>query len=462
MRSNTVPAHPVAENLNDTFTHDDSQNVAASDTLLSTDGIANDLYQNPPGGFLPSLFDDTLDVSQFDSIFRGDSEDDLDNFFANLFSLPSFPRASVGEPSGLAEAASPVHGYTSDADVLGDYYTHLHNSLPLLPPPPSARTTSSSSSAAYNPSSPLLLSLLSILTLIPATNTQPPDPSLKSTAESLAQKALAAIDTFIPSTSPSTLHAHLPQSFETALTYCVLSLFQYLHRGDIEEMTRLAEKGFELARRLVEEGVERYEGVYDEALRRMWWMSYVCLCQASISWRQYILAEETLVSATLLLVALIKGIPSESAIPSFNRNIHLLESLITHQLDALAPCTSIEDGQQHQDPESKLEASLGVTSRIRLMSARIKLHRYRAFISNIPILRIFESLLQPTTESQQHTQPIPSHRERHLENVARVFPFAREDSLRICVDSATTIAVDLEGLVRIGCSGTVPCPPSEG
>lgn len=93
------------------------------------------MYQDGSGEFLPSLFDDNFDLFQFDSIFRGDSEADMDNFFANLFSLPSFPRPSVDEPTAPVETwpHQLVHGYKSDAHVYvpvlipgcGDHYLTL-------------------------------------------------------------------------------------------------------------------------------------------------------------------------------------------------------------------------------------------------------------------------------------------------------------------------------------------------
>lgn len=47
-------------------------------------------------------------------------------------------------------------------------------------------------------------------------------------------------------------------------------------------------------------------------------------------WAQYISAEETLVAVTLLLVALVKGNDAESEVPTLNRNIRLLDKVITH------------------------------------------------------------------------------------------------------------------------------------
>jgi hypothetical protein len=71
------------------------------------------------GGTLPPLFNDCIDVFNFDDIFLGDTDANLDNFFADVFSLPTFPRVGCDEPA--PPVTSPlqllVQGYNSDAHV---------------------------------------------------------------------------------------------------------------------------------------------------------------------------------------------------------------------------------------------------------------------------------------------------------------------------------------------------------
>jgi hypothetical protein len=71
------------------------------------------------GSLLPPLFNDNIDAFQFDDIFLGSTEADLDSFFADVFSLPTYPRLGGDEYAPLLTSAlqPSVSGYNSDADV---------------------------------------------------------------------------------------------------------------------------------------------------------------------------------------------------------------------------------------------------------------------------------------------------------------------------------------------------------
>lgn len=65
-------------------------------------------------------------------------------------------------------------------------------------------------------------------------------------------------------------------------------------------------------------------------------------------------------------MALVKGFESEASIPSFNRNILVLEAVIAHQLDAptaASPSFQIEA----ESPERQLEVCLRITTQVRLL-----------------------------------------------------------------------------------------------
>lgn len=68
---------------------------------------------------LPPLFNDDFDALQFNNIFHGDTEEDLNQFFADIFSIPTYPRA--GYESSPATIVSPLRrlfgNFTSDDDV---------------------------------------------------------------------------------------------------------------------------------------------------------------------------------------------------------------------------------------------------------------------------------------------------------------------------------------------------------
>ncbi|KAK1660087.1 hypothetical protein BDP55DRAFT_324950 [Colletotrichum godetiae] len=239
-------------------------------------------------------------------------------------------------------------------------------------------------------------------------------------------------------------------------------------------MTALASKGLSLSERLLNSHNTSNPGQFSESMHRAWWMSYLCRCNASIVsctpfdepidsssskapypssgeapevWAQYIRAEEALVAATLMLAALLKGFNSETTASSFNRNIGALDAVITHQLNQSnlgQPRAPVDN------PESKLAICLHITTRARLMSARIKLHRYRAFMDHPQILRRFESI-PPLDTSIGLAQGQVMHGNSGISQKASlVFPFSSNHSHEICLESATGIATELETLAGMG------------
>lgn len=74
-------------------------------------------------GLLPPLFNNDLDAFEFENIFLGDSEIDLNNFFGDVFSIPSFPPVTISADFDSAEnILSDRRGlifqrYRSDAEV---------------------------------------------------------------------------------------------------------------------------------------------------------------------------------------------------------------------------------------------------------------------------------------------------------------------------------------------------------
>jgi hypothetical protein len=168
-------------------------------------------------------------------------------------------------------------------------------------------------------------------------------------------------------------------------------------------------------------------------------------------WVRFIRAEETLVAATLLLVALVKGVESEAAVPSFNQSLSLLEGVISHQLATLPELSSA--GPTAQSPEAILSSSLHALIRVRLMSARIKVHRYRAFMDDPRMLKRFETI----TTTHDQTQPMAGTRQFtwDSEQVSRIFPFTEAQSRDICLDAATSITTDLK---QLSTAGTIAAP----
>jgi hypothetical protein len=86
----------------------------------------------------------------------------------------------------------------------------------------------------------------------------------------------------------------------------------------------------------------------------------------SLDWIQYIRAEETLVAATLLLVALVTGSGSEAATPAFRRSLSFMNTIIDNQLGCLSVYNDLESSA-NMSPEDRLMQSLRAMTLIRLM-----------------------------------------------------------------------------------------------
>lgn len=106
-----------------TFTHRNDDSVSTN-RVGPTSAPHIQLEPSPAesvgGGFLPSLYSDNLEEFCFDDIFGGPSDEALESFFTDIFSIPSFPRAKTADGSVLQHLQYEGHvirGYRSDDDV---------------------------------------------------------------------------------------------------------------------------------------------------------------------------------------------------------------------------------------------------------------------------------------------------------------------------------------------------------
>ncbi|KAF4825117.1 hypothetical protein CGCSCA5_v000781 [Colletotrichum siamense] len=169
-------------------------------------------------------------------------------------------------------------------------------------------------------------------------------------------------------------------------------------------------------------------------------------------WEQVIRAEETLVAATLLLVALVKGFNSETAAQSLHDNIRTMDDIIVHLLGDRG-----RNGDHRRDEvedfESRLAECFCTTARIRLNSARIKLHRYRAMMDNLRILSRFDINSRSRIAA---TDGVECATSLDAAKAAKMFPFSAAQSKAVCQESASSIVDGLNQLVETG-SALTPC-----
>ena len=84
----------------------------------------------------------------------------------------------------------------------------------------------------------------------------------------------------MPRRSP--LHAGVPLELEGIVALDLLSVYEYAQRGNLKKMKNRASTAMMYAMNLSLHVHNEVEDEYTEARRRVWWMTYVCVCQSSI------------------------------------------------------------------------------------------------------------------------------------------------------------------------------------
>ncbi|KAK2766980.1 hypothetical protein FQN54_006297 [Arachnomyces sp. PD_36] len=436
-----------------------------------------------------------------------------------------------------------VRLYGSEEDILNAYYVFVHAYFPILPPPISAVTadlpidsqgeasnsTSSKSNVPYEPASPLSLAISAILALVPHPRESNPSSAeavllRRSTAENFARAATERIDADSelvesatqpsqalqkpePSITRKPLHPKTPLELEGILALLLLSIYEYAQRGNLVKMRSRAGQAYVMAMDMSLHALGSQNDEFSEARRRAWWMTFYCVCQGSIvsttsptilvndsrfvtpyprfladseGWSILLQAQEALVSATQFVIELNQCLKSRSNMAYIYDRMQKLndwiETILKKANSTPAPLLSADNSYAS---ESVAAQSVRCISRIKLCSARVKTHRFRAF-SDIPIFiqrhcdltaasgieqdgksSSQEStdqdmsklscscsnleMLPPTakteympspsssTSSTSLTTPLPSY-------FGPGFPFTTEYSAAVCLSSALTIA----------------------
>ncbi|KAJ5690248.1 hypothetical protein N7462_004640 [Penicillium macrosclerotiorum] len=377
-----------------------------------------------------------LDFPQVASVFQGYFPGDENSSQIHMELMPS----------PLTATSCFVRTYGSEPEILNAYYDFIHAYFPILPPrasppcqdqplhyPVSSSNPPSEPLMIYRPRSPLSLAISAILALIPHPND--PEPSSPASvlqrrkyAHTFAQLANSIIEAecdlelsstdpgqALSSTRPSVnrerFHSRTPEDLETLLALLILSVYEYSQRGNLLKMRYRASQALALA---LDKSLHAYmnEDESSEARRRAWWMTYYCVIQGSIvsttpptivindpqfttpyprfsadaeGWSILIQAQQVLVSATQFIVDLNKSLSSQSGMHYMFERMQQLDSWTNSVLaqTELLPISSQEPGFGDYD-ETITAQSIRSICRIKLSSAQIKIHRFRAF-SDIPI-----------------------------------------------------------------------------
>ncbi|GKZ20073.1 hypothetical protein AbraCBS73388_005250 [Aspergillus brasiliensis] len=280
----------------------------------------------------------------------------------------------------------------------------------------------------YKPRSPLSLAVSAILALVPHPND--PEPSgpasvirRRTFAHTYAQLANAAIESdcelHASSTYPSDaltnerplidrepFHPQTPVELESLLALLVLSIYEYNQRGNLLKMRYRAGQALAIALDMSLHCLGEEFDEFAEARRRAWWMTGSIVSTTPLAiiandpqfvtpyprfsadpdgWSVLLQAQQVLVSATQFIIDLNKCLSTRTNMQ------YIFERM--QQLDAWASSVLAQSNLLPILPQSmacggEIELttaqSIRAISRIKLSSAQIKVHRFRAF-SDIPI-----------------------------------------------------------------------------
>ncbi|KAI1502398.1 hypothetical protein F5X99DRAFT_379361 [Biscogniauxia marginata] len=414
--------------------------------------------------------------------------------------------------------------------ILNAYYIWIHPYFPILPPPEYLPAVDQPLSIAENqgdkleePSSAIALAISAILALVPSPQDLNPlsEESIRwrrTYSQFLAKSAVETIESENerPESSvepPKALddsdeeilrekfHPCVPVELESIIALDLLSVYEYAQRGNLKKMRTRAGSALVTAMSLFIHRRGEVEDEYSEARRRVWWMTYICVCQGSIvsntpptfevfsssytaqhptirddpeAWPLFIQSQQAILAATQFVIDFNKARKAQGDMTRiFNRMRELeslLEPLVVKSESYVSNCPLM---QPVDSREAVLSHSLRCMSRIKLNSARIKVHRYCAFFD----LAVFSgkhcdlastsgreldspeprqlraccttNLSSPASSrsagsvspTMSHSPtPFPNGDTYHSPAPAMVFPFTTHLSSKICLKSALNIA----------------------
>ncbi|KAI1818447.1 C6 zinc finger domain-containing protein [Poronia punctata] len=427
-----------------------------------------------------------------------------------------------------------AYGHDDNA-ILNAYYIWIHPYFPILPPPEDVSRRDEPVSLAESqresiqePSSPIALAISAILALIPC----PDDTNASGEAsvrwrrtysQFLAKAALEGIESesdrpessFDPSKAlddsddemyREKFHSQVPLELEAIIALDLLSVYEYAQRGNLKKMRARAGAALVAAMSLYLHKHSDEEDEYTEARRRTWWMTYICVCQGSIvgntlptlelfgssytarfptiqadreAFPAFVRAQQSILSATMFVIEFNNAKKAGKDMTPVYRRMQELERLLAPLVNQSDTWPSNYSLTQPVDrSEAVVANSLRCISRIKLNSARIKVHRYCAFfdvavfsskhcdLTSLPkgsggnsepqqlqaccvtTLNSPQSLYSYSTGTVSPVtfdSPSPNSNAQQQFSAAEL-PFASHDSSAICLKSAFTIAESFDAM----------------
>ncbi|KAJ5713318.1 uncharacterized protein N7483_010499 [Penicillium malachiteum] len=339
---------------------------------------------------------------------------------------------------------------------LNAYYIYMHPYFPLLPAsltpvyedrgtdtlPLKPETKPERSDLPYWPNSSLSLALSAILVLIPAFSDPTPmhEKSIlqrRSYAQLFAHAALSSAERGMDELSPassinvigasvsqeqSPLHPQVPLQLDPILALVVLATYEYCQRGNVSRMRARINNAITTAMDISLHNLGSTTTEFSEAQRRAWWM---------IPW-SFTLRAQTLLYAAHSMVQTIERVADTPLSSDLGNDIKHLDNQILSLL--IESDQSLREIYDFEEGESIAAQNLWRISRIMIHTARIRLHRFRAFMDIPLFLDRYCDLISINTHGFAHPS---SASVTHWQST---FPFTEEDSTNICLKAALVIA----------------------
>ncbi|KAJ5087530.1 hypothetical protein N7456_011146 [Penicillium angulare] len=452
-----------------------AQNLINTDNLSSSQGIEGvvDLL-NPLGGIrnLDAISEDSSASPWIQAVENGSGGVDLRNTHNT-----ETPKLRL---------------YASDQDILNAYYIYLHSFLPILPPPKSElsgdnpvemgslnfhNTFLERSSMPYWPATSLSLALSAILALIPIAD----DLNAFSTstiqlrrvhAHLYAESAFREMENDLDRIATGCARRRTPiaedvdsdaTKLRPILALVILSVYEYCQRGNISRMRSRANQAVTSAMDL---HLHKLDDAATEAQRRAWWSAMLMLHLSAIDqqssplisltdsrittpfpllqnssrpWSLLLKAARSVITVSETLNELQTNYANGLLTPDISERLIQVNSQLSALMENL---DRLPESISNREPDGKATRSLWMIARLLVHSARITLHRARAFM-DVPL---FLDKYCDLASIQDKREEISGFNFNAPHNFDAIFPFTEHKSSLICLKSALAIARALEQL----------------
>ncbi|GKZ63155.1 hypothetical protein AnigIFM49718_011224 [Aspergillus niger] len=371
-----------------------------------------------------------------------------------------------------------IRAYQCDQDLINAYYIYIHPYLPFLPPPAVPQyedkcvavairsTFVAPTEMPYWPVSPLALALAGILVLLPVPGeSHPPEHETialrRSYADLFARSALELLEDSIESSSDgdmaktlrSSLHPAVPRKLEAVYALGILSLYECCQKGNISRMRIRANQALTVAMDMSLHKGTAHDNCSD-AQRRCWWATILLVYQSSImigsvgvmpqllplmtiESQQHFPSSGDVVSCEVGRLLITEGDHSNLSY-SIRDEIQSLDSLI---LKLAAEVDRFRCVTNYEGPEADASRNLWAISNALIHTARLILHRVRAFPDCTILTNDYYDYLAIGINQASHGAAHDFHLSTgRIAEINALFPFTEQESVHICLHSALAIS----------------------